>query len=81
MRERVAGVNAMRHLVVVERDAKSIGAYVPDLPGCIAAEESREDVLKLFHEAIEFRREGLNENGQAISSPSSSSEVVAVEAA
>ena len=71
----------MRYLVVVEKGQKSFGAYVPDLPGCIAAGESREEVLKLIREAIEFHLEGLKEDGQAIPSPSSSSEVVEVEAA
>ena len=71
----------MRYLVVVEKGPKSFGAYVPDLPGCIAAGESREEVLKLIREAIEFHLEGLKEDGQAIPSPSSSSEIVEVEAA
>lgn len=71
----------MRYLVVVEKGPESFGAYVPDLPGCIAAGDSREEVLKLIREAIEFHLEGLKEDGQAIPSPSSSSEVVEVEAA
>ena len=71
----------MRYLVVVEKGPKSFGAYVPDLPGCIAAGESREEVLTLIREAIEFHLEGLKEEGQSIPAPSSSSEVVEVEAA
>lgn len=71
----------MRYLVVVEKGQKSFGAYVPDLPGCIAASESREEVLTLIREAIEFHLEGLKEEGQSIPNPSSSSEVVEVEAA
>ena len=70
----------MRYLVVVEKGPKSFGAYVPDLPGCIAAGESREEVLTLIREAIEFHLEGLKEEGQSIPDPSSSSEVVEVEA-
>ncbi len=71
----------MRYLVVVEKGPKSFGAYVPDLPGCIAAGESREEVLTLIREAIEFHLEGMKEEGQSIPDPSSSSEVVEVEAA
>ena len=71
----------MRYLVVVEKGPKSFGAYVPDLPGCIAAGETREEVLKLIREAIEIHLEGLKDDGQAIPSPSSSGEVVEVEAA
>ena len=32
----------MRYLVVIEETDKGFGAYVPDLPGCIAAAETRE---------------------------------------
>ena len=49
----------MQYLVVIERGASSFGAYVPDLPGCIAAGESREEVTVLIHEAIELHIEDL----------------------
>jgi predicted RNase H-like HicB family nuclease len=71
----------MRYLVVVEQGPKSFGAYVPDLPGCVAAAETREEVLGLIREAIEFHIEGLRQDGQPIPPPSSSSEVVDVQAA
>jgi predicted RNase H-like HicB family nuclease len=71
----------MHYLVVVEKGPKSFGAYVPDLPGCIAAAETRKEVLALIREAIEFHIEGLKEDGEPIPPPSSSSEVVEVEAA
>ncbi len=71
----------MQYLVVLEEGARSFGAYVPDLPGCIAAGESKDEVLTLIRQAIEFHIEGLKENGQPITPPSSSSEVVDVEAA
>jgi len=70
----------MRYLVVVEKGPSSYGAYVPDLPGCIAVGDTRDEVLTLIHEAIEFHLEGLKEDGQPIPSPSSSSEVVDVAA-
>jgi len=71
----------MRYLVVVEKGPESFGAYVPDLPGCVAAAETRKEVLALIREAIEFHIEGLREDGQPIPPPSSSSEVVDVQAA
>lgn len=71
----------MQYLVVVEEGSKSFGAYVPDLPGCIAVGESKNEVLTLIRESIEFHIEGLKETGQPIPQPSSSSEVVEVEAA
>lgn len=71
----------MRYLVVVEEGPKSFGAYVPDLPGCVAAAETRGEVMALIREAIEFHIEGLLEGGQPVPPPSSSSEVVEVQAA
>ena len=70
----------MRYLVVVENGDTSFGAYVPDLPGCVAVGETRDEVLVLIHEAIEFHLEGLRENGQPIPPPTSSSELVDVAA-
>ena len=70
----------MRYLVVVENGTTSFGAYVPDLPGCIAVGETRDEVLASIHEAIEFHLEGLREDGQPIPPPSSSSELVDVAA-
>jgi predicted RNase H-like HicB family nuclease len=71
----------MEYLVVVEKGPSSYGAYVPDLPGCVAAAESKDEVLTLIKEAIEIHLEGLKEDGQPIPSPASTSEVVEVEAA
>jgi predicted RNase H-like HicB family nuclease len=70
----------MRYLVVVEKGPTSFGAYVPDLPGCIAVGETREEVLASIHDAVEFHLEGLREQGQPIPAPSSSSEVIDVAA-
>lgn len=71
----------MRYLVIVERGPTSFGAYVPDLPGCIVAGETRDEVLMLIREAIEFHIEGLRQNGQPVPPPSSTGEVVDVAAA
>ena len=71
----------MQYLVVVEKGPTSFGAYVPDLPGCIAAGESKDEVLNLIRLAIDFHIEGLKENGEPIPPPSSFAEVVDVEAA
>ena len=71
----------MEYLVVVEKGPSSYGAYVPDLPGCVAAAESKDEVLALIKEAIEFHLDGLKEDGEPIPSPASPSEVVEVEAA
>ena len=71
----------MKYLVVIEKGESGFGAYVPDLPGCIAAAESEPEVRELIREAIEFHIEGLREDGQPIPPPSSSSTIVEVGAA
>jgi predicted RNase H-like HicB family nuclease len=66
--------------VVVDQGPTSFGAYVPDLPGCIAVGDTREEVLRLIREAIELHIVGLREDGLAVPSPSSTVEVVRVAA-
>ena len=51
----------MRYAVIVEEGKNSFGAYVPDLPGCVAVAETKEELLQLIQEAIEFHLEGLIE--------------------
>ncbi|HEX7030514.1 MAG TPA: type II toxin-antitoxin system HicB family antitoxin [Gammaproteobacteria bacterium] len=56
----------MQYTIIVEQGAESWGAYVPDLPGCIAVGESRAEVLSLIHEAMEFHLEGLRDAGEPV---------------
>jgi len=53
----------MRYAIVIEQGDTSYGAFVPDLPGCVAAAESREEVIRLIQEAIEGHLEILREEG------------------
>jgi predicted RNase H-like HicB family nuclease len=71
----------MEYLVVVERGRSSYGAYVPDLPGCVAAGESRRESLKLIRDAVKLHIEALRGAGQPVPEPTSKSDVVRVRAA
>ena len=71
----------MRYLVVVEQGPTSFGAYVPDLPGCVAAGETKAEALKLIREAIDLHISDLKSEGREVPRPTSVSEVVEVEAA
>jgi predicted RNase H-like HicB family nuclease len=71
----------MRYMVVIERGETSWGAHVPDLPGCVAVGETREEVLQLIRGAIEFHIDGLKEDGLPVPTPSSEGEFVEVGAA
>ena len=70
----------MRFAVVIEKSSKGFGAYVPDLPGCVAVAKTRTAIVKLIHGAIEFHIEGLKKGGEPVPKPSSTVEFVDVAA-
>lgn len=70
----------MKYMVVIEQGPTSVGAWVPDLPGCVAAGETREEALALIRDAIELHLEALHAEGKSAPRPSSSSEFVDVAA-
>ena len=70
----------MRYMIVLEKGDTSWGAYVPDLPGCVAVAETEKEVKQLIQEAIEFHLEDLHNNGAEIPPPLSKSEYVEVSA-
>lgn len=51
-------MNEMQYLVIFEKDITGYGAYVPDLPGCVAIGETMQEVRELIVEAIQFHIEG-----------------------
>ncbi|MCY3912893.1 MAG: type II toxin-antitoxin system HicB family antitoxin [Chloroflexi bacterium] len=59
----------MKYAVVIERGPTSYGAYVPDLPGCVAAAETKAEFRELIREAIELYVEALEEDGLPIPAP------------
>jgi predicted RNase H-like HicB family nuclease len=71
----------VEYLVVIEKGKTSYGAYVPDLPGCVAVGESRREVLKLIREGIELHIEAMREAGEVVPPPTSKSEIVKIRAA
>jgi predicted RNase H-like HicB family nuclease len=68
----------MEYLVIFEDGPTSIGAYVPDLPGCAAVGETKDEVRELIREAIEMHIESLRENGDPVPAPHSAVETIAV---
>jgi predicted RNase H-like HicB family nuclease len=59
----------MRYAVLIEAGDKGFGAYVPDLPGCVAVAATREEVERLIREAIEFHLEGMLQDGDPVPPP------------
>ena len=71
----------IRYMVVVEHGPSIWGAHVPDLPGCVAVGETREEVIGLIREAIALHIEGLRSDGLPVPKPSSEGAFVDIEAA
>jgi predicted RNase H-like HicB family nuclease len=61
----------VEYAVVIERGAAGCSAYVPDLPGCVAAADTEEEVTALIREAIKFHIECLREDGEPVPEPTS----------
>jgi predicted RNase H-like HicB family nuclease len=59
-------MNSTEYQVIVEQGETSFGAYAPDLPGCVAVGESREEVMDLIREAIVIHIESLRENDRPV---------------
>ena len=68
-------------MVVIERGESSWGAHVPDLPGCAAVGESRDEVVDLIREAIALHIDALRRDGLPVPKPTSEGAFVDVEAA
>ena len=55
-----------RFLVIIEKGNQSYGAYSPDLPGCVAVGDTREEVEKNMREAIKLHLQGMIEDHEPI---------------
>lgn len=71
----------MRYMVVVEKGPTSYGAFVPDLPGCVAVAETEDDAMSLIREAIEIHLEDMAKKGQPFPMPAAKSAFVDVQMA
>jgi predicted RNase H-like HicB family nuclease len=60
------------YVVIIEQGPTSYGAYVPDLPDCVAVGETKGEAIVLLHV------ESLQEDGQPVPDPRSHSKAVAV---
>ena len=61
----------MKYTVIIEKGPTSYGAYIPDLPGCVAAGDTREEVISLITAAVADHVELMTEHGETIPAPTS----------
>jgi predicted RNase H-like HicB family nuclease len=59
------------YLIIIEKTGTGFSAYSPDLPGCAATGETREETENEMKDAIKFHVEGLRLNGDEVPKPSS----------
>jgi predicted RNase H-like HicB family nuclease len=71
-------VKLNRLLVVIEKVGGNYSAYSPDLPGCIATGDTREETKRNIHEAIQMHVQGLIEDGLPVPESESFAEFIAV---
>ena len=65
------------YAVIIEGEGDSYSAYVPELPGCVAAGRSVAEVEKLIREEIVFHLELMAERGDPIPPPTSVATTIA----
>lgn len=66
----------MKYTVLIERGPTGYGAYVPDLPGCVAAAATEDEARRLIREAITLHLEGMREDGDPVPPPVTSAVLV-----
>lgn len=70
----------MKYTIVIERTPNNYAAYAPDLPGCGTTGPTRDEVIRLMREAIEFHIEGLRRDGDPVPPPQTTAAQVDVAA-
>jgi predicted RNase H-like HicB family nuclease len=71
-------MNMHRFLIVIENAGGNFSAYSPDLPGCVATGETREETEKNMYEAIQMHIEALREDGLPVPESQSIAEYLVV---
>jgi predicted RNase H-like HicB family nuclease len=67
-----------RFLIIIEKTDNNYSAYSPDLPGCVATGETREDAERNMREAVELHIRGMKEDNTPIPESCSFAEYIAV---
>ena len=74
----MSSTEVREYLVVLEQTERNYGAYLPDLPGCVATGRTPEETLQRMREAIEMHVRGLEEDGLPVPEPMSRAGYVSV---
>ena len=68
----------MKYLIIIEHGEKNYSAYVPDLPGCIAAGKTRVETMDLIKEAMIEHIQLIKQSGEKIPLPHTESALLEI---
>jgi predicted RNase H-like HicB family nuclease len=69
----------MTYAIVIEQESTGYGAYVPDLPGCVAVGRTLKETQRLIRTAIAAHLAGLREDGDPVPAPRTQISVATVQ--
>lgn len=70
----------MKYAVVIEQGPESVGAYAPDIPGCVAVGDTKEEALRLLAEALPDHLALMREHGEQVPVPTTTVTEIELEA-
>ena len=70
----------MKYLVVIEQGPDGFGAYLPDIPGCVAVGASTAEVMLLIEQAVDWHVQSMVNDGESLPPPSSRAALLEVAA-
>lgn len=68
----------MKYAVIYEQTETGYSAYVPDLPGCIAAGATLQETVRLMEEAVRIHLDAMRRDGDPIPAPTTVADTVTV---
>lgn len=68
----------MGYVVIIERGQEGFGAYLPDLPGCVAAAPTVDEVRHSIRQAVDMHLEDMRDRGLPIPTPTTTAELLDV---
>ena len=68
----------MKYAVIYEKTPTGYSAYLPDLPGCVAAGKTLEETSELMRGAVEMHLDAMREDGDPIPEPTTVTDYIAV---
>ncbi len=73
-------MNEKRYSVITEQTGTGYSAYSPDVCGCAAADDTKEETRRSFQEALAAQFEAMREVGEPIPGPGATVDYVDVAA-